>query len=61
MVQVFPKSVHQLNKMALTILIWFPVIVLGQVDERLENLANGKEISTVLFQTEAENYLLAGS
>ena len=45
MVTVFPKSANQPNEMALTICNCFRLMR----DCKLENIANGKEISTVPF------------
>ena len=45
MVTVFAKSANQTNEMGLTICICIRLMR----DWKLENLANGKEISTVLF------------
>ena len=45
MVTVFPKSANELNGMALTICNCFWLMR----DWKLENLANGKEVSTVPF------------
>ena len=53
MVTVFPKSVHQPNKMALSICNCFRLMR----DWKLGNLANDKVISTVPFRMEKENYL----
>ena len=44
------KNPNQLNKMALAV-FW---LIRGQ--NQLENVANGKEILAVLFQTEKEDY-----
>ena len=48
MATVFPKSANQPNEMALTICNYFRLMR----DWKLENLANGKEISTLPFRME---------
>ena len=50
---VSPKSGDQSNEMALTICNCFRQMR----DWKVENLANGKELSTVQFGTEKEDYL----
>ena len=53
MVKVFPKSGNQSNEMALTI-----YNCLRQMrDWKVENLANGEELSIVPFGKEKEDYL----
>ena len=49
----FPKSGNQSNEMALTICNCFRQMR----DWKMENLASGKELSTVPIGTEKENYL----
>ena len=51
MVKVFPKSGNQSDEMALNICNCFRQIR----DWKVENLANGKELSTVPFGTEKED------
>ena len=59
MVRVFPKSATQPNEMALTICNSISRNCFRLMrDWKLETLANGKEISAVLFRTEKEEYLL---
>ena len=54
-VRVFPKSANQLNKMMLNICNWIYCYCFKLLrDQKVENLANGKEISTIPFRTEKE-------
>ena len=58
MVKVFLKSANQPNEMALTICNSISRSCFRLMrDWKLECLANGKEISAGLFQTEKEEYL----
>ena len=53
MVKVFPKSGNQSNELALTVCNCFRQMR----DWEVENLANVKELSAVLVETEKEDYL----